>query len=80
MEKQVITTEYINLMQSLKLANWVGSGAEVKYLVDSEKILVNGEIESRYRRKLYPGDIVSFPELQLSLQVISDADSKNKGS
>jgi len=71
MEKIEITTDYINLMQFLKLANVVMSGGEVKMLVDQSMITVNGEIESRYRRKLYPGDKV-IVDNQIELVVVND--------
>ena len=71
MEKIQITTEYINLMQFLKHANIVMSGGEVKMLVDQAMVVVNGEIETRYRRKLYPGDIVIVDD-QIELVVVND--------
>lgn len=71
MEKIEISTEYINLMQFLKLANVVMSGGEVKMLVDQAMITVNGELESRYRRKLYPGDKVIVDD-QIELVVVND--------
>jgi ribosome-associated protein len=71
MEKIQINTEYINLMQFLKLANIVMSGGEVKMLVDQAMVVVNGEIETRYRRKLYPGDKVIVDD-QIELVVVND--------
>ncbi len=62
MEKIHITTEYINLMQLIKLAGIVGNGSDVKIMVDQGMIKVNGELETRYRRKLYHGDIVEIDE------------------
>ncbi len=71
MEKVYINTETINLMQFLKLANVVMSGGEVKILVDQELVLVNGEIETRYRRKLVEGDKV-IVDGQIELVVVYD--------
>lgn len=71
MEKILINTEYINLMQFLKLANIVMSGGEVKMLVDQAMVTVNGELETRYRRKLYPGDQV-IVDGQIELVVVND--------
>ncbi|MFP4457119.1 MAG: RNA-binding S4 domain-containing protein [Clostridia bacterium] len=71
MEKVLINTEYINLMQFLKLANIVMSGGEVKMLVDQAMVTVNGKIETRYRRKLYPGDQVIVDD-QIELVVVND--------
>ena len=48
--------EAIELQQALKLANVVETGGEAKYLIQSGYVRVNGEVETRRRRKLYAGD------------------------
>ncbi len=53
-----ITGDTIRLGQLLKLAGVVGSGSEVKDLLASEPVLVNGEPEDRRGRQLHSGDIV----------------------
>ncbi len=55
-----IHTPFIKLDQFLKLANVCGSGGEAKELIQSGKVLVNGEIEVRRGKKLTDGDTVSF--------------------
>lgn len=55
-----IHTPFIKLDQFLKLANVYGSGGEAKELIQSGKVLVNGEIEVRRGKKLTDGDTVSF--------------------
>jgi S4 domain protein YaaA len=53
-----ISTKYITLGQFLKYAGFIGSGALAKqYLLDNQ-IFVNGELETRRGRKLYPDYIV----------------------
>lgn len=54
-----ITTEYIKLDSLLKAANLTGSGGEAKIMIQEGMVLVNGEVELRRGRKLYPGDRVS---------------------
>ncbi len=56
MEK--ITTEYITLQQFLKFAGITSTGGEAKEMILSETVTVNGEMENRRGRKLYPGDQV----------------------
>ena len=51
-----IHTEYIDLLQFLKATGMAVTGGEAKMLVDDGLIQVNGEDESRRRRKLRPGD------------------------
>ena len=53
-----IDTPYIKLDSFLKAVNAVSSGGEAKILITDGKVLVNGEIELRRGRKLYPGDRV----------------------
>jgi len=53
-----INTEYIDLLQFLKATGIAATGGEAKMLVDEGFIRVNGEDESRRRRKLRPGDRV----------------------
>ena len=55
-----IHTEYIDLLQFLKATGIAATGGEAKMLVDDGFIKVNGEDESRRRRKLRPGDRVDI--------------------
>ena len=52
--------DYINPSQLLKAMNMVESGAMAKEVIDEGLVKVDGEVESRYRRKLYDGMIVEF--------------------
>ena len=51
-----IDTPYIKLDSFLKAVNAASSGGEAKFIIMDGKVLVNGEIELRRGRKLYPGD------------------------
>ena len=53
-----IRGQTIRLGQLLKLAGIVDSGAEARELLATERVLVNGEPESRRGRQLHPGDEV----------------------
>ena len=55
-----IHTEYIDLLQFLKATGIAATGGEAKMMVDDGFIQVNGEDESRRRRKLRPGDRVDI--------------------
>lgn len=55
-----IHTEYIDLLQFLKATGIAATGGEAKMLVDDGFVRVNGEDESRRRRKLRPGDRVDI--------------------
>lgn len=59
--------DYINLSQLLKAMNLVESGAMAKEVIDEGLVKVDGETESRYRRKLYDGMIVEYNEKQIQV-------------
>lgn len=50
-----ITTEYIELQQLLKKIDLISSGGEAKIFLSTNQVLVDGELENRRGRKLYPG-------------------------
>ena len=53
-----ITSQFIKLDSFLKGINLVGSGGEAKLIIADGLVTVNGEVEVRRGRKLYPGDRV----------------------
>ena len=62
-----IRGETIRLGQLLKLAGVIGSGAEVKLLLATETVLVNGEPDARRGRQLHPGDVVAVAGEELRI-------------
>ncbi|NGP45194.1 RNA-binding S4 domain-containing protein [Bacillaceae bacterium SIJ1] len=56
-----IETPYITLQQALQLVGEISTGGMAKIYLSEHAVEVNGELESRRGRKLYPGDQVSFP-------------------
>jgi ribosome-associated protein len=54
-----IRGEAIRLGQFLKLADAVDQGGDVKALLATEAVNVNGEVEVRRGRQLRPGDVVT---------------------
>lgn len=50
----------INLTQALKLIGWAENGGQAKALIAEGLISVNGAVESRKRRKMALGDIVTL--------------------
>jgi ribosome-associated protein len=60
-----ITTDSIRLGQFLKLADAVDVGSDVKDLLNSGAVRVNGEPENRRGRQLARGDIVTVDDVDL---------------
>lgn len=67
-----IRGQTIRLGQLLKLAGIVDSGAQARELLATERVLVNGEPESRRGRQLHPGDEVEAGDQ--TLRVTADGD------
>jgi ribosome-associated protein len=66
MEREIaIRGEMIRLGQLLKLAGVVDSGAEIKGLLASQPVLVNGGREIRRGRQLARGDVVQVGDEEL---------------
>ena len=55
-----LKAEFIELDNMLKVLEFVASGAEAKQQIQAGSVKVNGEVESRIRRKLRSGDCVEF--------------------
>lgn len=55
-----IEEEPIELYKILKFENMVQSGGEAKFVIAKGLVRVNGEIETRKRKKIVPGDIIEF--------------------
>lgn len=56
--------EYIELNNLLKALGWVSTGGEAKIRIDQGEVAVNGEIETRKRKKMRIGDEVMLEDQQ----------------
>ena len=65
-----IRDEYIKLGQALKLAGLVGSGVEAKMLIQDGLVSVNGEVDTRRGRKLYPGDVFKLEDNEVKVTAL----------
>lgn len=62
-----ITGEYIQLIQLLKVLNWVENGGEAQAAVVAGLVKYNNEVDYRKRLKVRPGDVVEFDGKQVRL-------------
>ena len=60
MREVTISEEPVELYKILKFENRVASGGEAKSVIAQGLVLVNGEVETRKRRKIVSGDVVVF--------------------
>ena len=65
-----ITKEPVELYKILKFEGLVTTGGEAKLLIGDGQVLVNGEIETRRRRKMRNGDTIEFRGDELQLQLV----------
>lgn len=65
-----IHKEPVELYKILKFEGLTSSGGEAKLLIGDGQVTVNGEVETRRRRKMVDGDVIGFrdEELQLKLE------------
>ena len=62
MEEIKISTEFIKLDQFLKWTGVGDTGVDAKFLIIDGNVKVNGEVETRRGKKLYPGDKVEVED------------------
>ncbi len=67
-----ISSEPIELYKILKIEKLVGSGGEAKYVISEGRVMVNGAVETRKRKKILSGDVVEFGEEKIRVQVKSE--------
>lgn len=63
-----ITREPVELYKILKFEGLVASGGEAKLLIDDGQVRVNGQVETRRRRKMLDGDTVEIAAEILQLK------------
>ena len=69
MKDMEITEEPIELCRILKFENMVASGGEAKHVIAEGLVKVNGEVETRKRKKIFAGDIIEFGSEKIRLQL-----------
>jgi len=65
-----ITREPVELYKILKFEGMVTSGGEAKQVIDDGQVIVNGEVETRKRKKIVSGDIIEFGTDKILIKLI----------
>lgn len=60
--------EFIKLGQLLKAVGLVENGADAKDVIQDGLVKVNGEVDTRRGRKLYPGDKAFFDGREIEIE------------
>ena len=69
MKEIEITEEFIELYKLLKFENLAASGGEAKYVISEGHVRVNGQVETRKRKKIFAGDVVEFGQDKICVRV-----------
>ena len=65
-----INKEPVELYKILKFESMVGSGGEAKFVIAEGMVLVNGEPETRKRKKIVAGDVIEFANEKYRVQLM----------
>jgi ribosome-associated protein len=63
-----IEGDYIELIQLLKATGIAQTGGHAKFVVEDGEVIRNGEVETRKRAKLIPGDEIRVGDVVLHLK------------
>ncbi|MBC7485227.1 MAG: RNA-binding S4 domain-containing protein [Cytophagaceae bacterium] len=67
-EFELIDFDFIELNKLMKLLGLVATGGEANVRITNQEVKVNNVIEIQKRKKLRPGDVVSFETYQISIK------------
>lgn len=67
-----LSKEPVELYKILKFEGIVGSGGEAKLVISDGQVLVNGEVETRRRKKIVSGDVIEFMDEKLKVLLVSE--------
>lgn len=63
-----IEGDYIELLALLKAIGMASTGGHAKFIVEEEIVFRNGELETRKRAKLIPGDVIVIDDEKIILR------------
>ena len=69
MREVEISKEPVEFYKILKFEGMADTGAEAKSVIAEGKVLVNGKVETRKRKKIVSGDIVEFGKEKIRIQL-----------
>jgi ribosome-associated protein len=65
-----INKEPVELYKILKFESMVSSGGEAKTVIADGRVLVNGTIETRKRKKIISGDTIEFANNKFRINLV----------
>lgn len=74
----VIDTEFITLGQLLKHVDIISSGGMAKWYLSEHTVFLDGEMENRRGKKIFPGSQVEIPDEGTFFITTSDGESEEE--
>jgi ribosome-associated protein len=71
MKEIELSKEPVELYKILKYEGLAQSGGEAKAMVADGQVSVNGDVETRKRRKIVAGDIIDFNDMKFKTRLVS---------
>lgn len=62
-----LTHAPVELYKVLKFENLASSGGEAKHMIAGGLVRVNGRVETRKRKKIFPGDVIEIDDIRLDV-------------
>ena len=69
MKEVEISKEPVELYKLLKFEGMASSGGEAKFFISEGRVLVNGTVETKKRKKIISGDIIELGEEKIHIQL-----------
>lgn len=66
-EFQLEGKEFIELNRLIKFSGFTGTGGEAKLAIANGEALINGEVETRRRKKIRSGEVLSFRSIEIKV-------------
>jgi len=73
-----ISREPVELYKILKFEGMVASGGEAKLVIADGLVLVNGNVETRKRKKIVSEDVIEFDEDIILIQLTNKLEKHNE--
>ena len=77
MRDVLIRAEPVELYKLLKFEGMASSGGEAKMVISEGLVTVNGETETRKRKKIMSGDIVAFAGDEIRIQTAASTEGND---
>ena len=65
-----LTHAPVELYKVLKFENLASSGGEAKHMIADGMVRVNAQVETRKRKKIFPGDVIEIHGILLEIRVV----------